>query len=164
MKQKQIPIYIYFLLDYSVGIPPIYTNLTLQKKKKKSTLASPKLHTYNNKKEKNSLFPYGTHQWYKRDQYWCYWSLMSLVTPVGLGMFMLAVRRSFRNSDKLILPSLSKSASSSNGSIDPFSPVCCVIKSGTRFWYWLAQNKHNYVHLMCLTNIWMLSTQTLITK
>ena len=39
---------------------------------------------------------------------------------------MLAVRRSLRNSDKLIRPSLSMSASSSNGSMDPFKPVCCT--------------------------------------
>ena len=41
---------------------------------------------------------------------------------------MLAVRRSLRNSDRLIFPSLSMSASSSSGSIDPFKPVCCILK------------------------------------
>jgi hypothetical protein len=41
---------------------------------------------------------------------------------------MLAVRRSLRNSDRLIRPSLSMSASSSNGSMDPFKPVCCTSK------------------------------------
>ena len=39
---------------------------------------------------------------------------------------MLAFLRSLRNSGKLILPSLSMSASSSSGSMDPFIPVCCA--------------------------------------
>lgn len=46
----------------------------------------------------------------------------------GLGApleLILAVLRSLRNSDKLIFPSLSMSASSSSGSIEPFRPVCC---------------------------------------
>lgn len=37
---------------------------------------------------------------------------------------ILAVLRSLRNSDKLILPSLSMSASSRSGSIEPLRPVC----------------------------------------
>lgn len=46
----------------------------------------------------------------------------------GLGTLrepMLAVLSSLRNSDKLIFPSLSMSASSRSGSIEPLSPVCC---------------------------------------
>ena len=39
---------------------------------------------------------------------------------------MLAFLRSLRNSGKLIFPSLSMSASSSSGSMDPFIPVCCA--------------------------------------
>lgn len=37
---------------------------------------------------------------------------------------MLAVLKSLRNSGKLIFPSLSMSASSKSGSMEPFSPVC----------------------------------------
>ena len=45
----------------------------------------------------------------------------------GLGTFrdpMLAVLKSRRNSGRLIFPSLSMSASSSNGSMEPLKPVC----------------------------------------
>ena len=42
---------------------------------------------------------------------------------------MLAVLSSLRNSDRLILPSLSISASSRSGSIEPFRPVCCQKRS-----------------------------------
>ncbi|KAM0067801.1 hypothetical protein Hdeb2414_s0002g00065581 [Helianthus debilis subsp. tardiflorus] len=42
---------------------------------------------------------------------------------------MDVVLNSLRNSDKLILPSLSISASSRSGSIEPFKPVCCKSQS-----------------------------------
>lgn len=45
-----------------------------------------------------------------------------LATPREL---RLAVLRSLRNSDKLIFPSLSMSASSSSGSSEPLRHVCC---------------------------------------
>lgn len=41
---------------------------------------------------------------------------------------MLAVLKSLRNSERLILPSLSISASSRSGSMEPFKPVCCKKK------------------------------------
>lgn len=57
-------------------------------------------------------------------------------TPLGLGtLLMLAVRRSLRNSERLILPSLSMSASSSSGSIDPFKPVCWILKENLKWEY-----------------------------
>lgn len=50
------------------------------------------------------------------------------ITRDGLAAFqefMLAVLKSLRNSDRLIFPSLSMSASSSKGSMDPRNPMCC---------------------------------------
>lgn len=44
---------------------------------------------------------------------------------------MLAVLRSLRNSDKLIFPSLSMSASSRSGSSEPLKHVCCNDKEST---------------------------------
>ena len=49
-------------------------------------------------------------------------------TPLGVctvRALMLAVFKSLRNSSRLILPSLSMSASSRRGSMEPFIPVCC---------------------------------------
>jgi hypothetical protein len=60
---------------------------------------------------------------------------------------MLAVRRSLRNSDRLILPSLSMSASSSSGSIDPFKPVCCILKENR------SENTASFGFFCAVTNI-----------
>lgn len=42
-----------------------------------------------------------------------------------VGELILAVLKSLRNSDMLIFPSLSISASSRSGSMEPLKPVCC---------------------------------------
>lgn len=56
-----------------------------------------------------------------------YSGLRECLWPDGLGrLLMLAVLKSLRNSERLIFPSLSMSASSRRGSIDPFSPVCWI--------------------------------------
>jgi len=58
------------------------------------------------------------------------WKLRNYDTQTPLGVctvraLMLAVFKSLRNSSRLILPSLSMSASSRRGSMEPFIPVCC---------------------------------------
>lgn len=62
---------------------------------------------------------------------------------------MLAVLKSLRNSGKLIFPSLSMSASSSSGSIEPFSPVCYkrttipILSAKTKSFYCRLRVTHN---------------------
>jgi len=56
-----------------------------------------------------------------------YTSLQSYIPRESLtvGELILAVLKSLRNSDMLIFPSLSISASSRSGSMEPLKPVCC---------------------------------------
>lgn len=73
--------------------------------------------------------------------FWWVW------VPEGLGRLrepMLAVLRRRRNSDKLIFPSLSMSASSNSGLIEPLSPVCCRENKFLFLWWIKINNKISF--------------------